>query len=332
MLGDLPVRLTGSYSFYEIPGYSRYAIAFDGRVLNKQTKEFLTGSVNPDGYVNYRLTGDDSVVFTWGRHRLLGYVFLHPGVDISNLVINHKNGIKGDDRLENLELVTYQENTEHAGLFGLTEKCLPISVRDIDTGAVVEFASIIECARSLGMTKDAISYRVKNGDRRIFPERKQYRLSRIKTPWYIPSDIDCELKRNGKAKGVLVRRVLTGEVKEFDKLTDLSEAFNIPLPTLTLWLSAKNQPVLPGFIQLKWCFDKTPWRCVQDPILELGQYTGTKPVKVMNEKTGEEKVYISASECAKDKQLSPTALNYRLKSKGQTVFSDNCRYGYYPFN
>lgn len=38
------------------------------------------------------------------------------------LVINHINGIKTDNKIENLELVTYSENTRHAIATGLKEK------------------------------------------------------------------------------------------------------------------------------------------------------------------------------------------------------------------
>lgn len=327
---DLPVHSPESSQLYEIPGYSRYAVTLDGQVWNREMKIFLEGSRNPDGYVNFRLTGDDGVVLTWGRHRLLGYVFMHPGIPIDNLVVNHKNGIKGYDKLYNLEWTTYQGNAEHAGATGLTEKCSPISVRDIDTGEIQKFPSIVECARCYGLTKDAVNYRVKIGERRIFPERKQYRLTHSDSPWYIPEDIDRELLSNGTSKRVLIRDVLKNEVKEYDKLSDLSVAINVPLSTLTLWLSAVNQPVLPGFIQLKMGIDPHPWRQVHDPYLELGQYIGKKPVQVIHDETEETKVYSFATECAKEMKLSTTALNYRLKSNGQTVFSDGYRYGYYP--
>ncbi len=46
----------------------------------------------------------------WFTHRLVMLSFIGP----SALETNHKNGIKSDNRLENLEYVTHSENEHHA--------------------------------------------------------------------------------------------------------------------------------------------------------------------------------------------------------------------------
>lgn len=51
-------------------------------------------------------------------HRLVMAAFHGP----SPLEVNHKNGIKDDNRLENLEYVTPKQNGEHAALNGLTAR------------------------------------------------------------------------------------------------------------------------------------------------------------------------------------------------------------------
>lgn len=316
-------------NFRVIPDYSRYGIYSDGTVVYLPENRPLKGSVNPAGYVNYRITADSGVTKTWGRHRLLAATFKDPGIPIDNLTVNHVNGIKGDDRLENLEWVTYQGNQEHAGAMRLTEKCIPVSVRDIDTGQVVKYPSIIKCAQDLCLSKDAVNYRVKIGEQRIFPERKQYRAFHEDLPWYVPSDVDSDLLSNGVSKSVQARLVLTGEVYTFPRLTDLAERLNVSASTVSHWLTNPHQPVLPGMIQIKWTQDSTPWRIPKDPYLELDQNSNYTPVVVINPDTGNYWIFESAVECAHEAGLKTTALDYRLKSKGTKTFSDGYAYCYY---
>ena len=323
------IEVEGFSGFYEIPGYSRYAISRVGVVLKKDDGSIVKASRNPDGYFNQRIASDSGVRLTWGRHRLMSYVFKYPGEDYVDLVVNHKNGVKGDDWLDNLEWVTYQGNAEHAGSLGLTDKCLPIAVRDVDTGVVEKFPSIVECARAMGVSKDAINYRVKAGEYRIFPERKQYRVSHGDEPWYVSDNPEIELMQNGRARGVVVRYVKTGKILGFNRAIDLASHLSVSAASITKWINIPNQPVLPGFIQIKWDYDTTPWREVGDVILELEKFTGKKSVKVINDLTKTETIFTSGVECAAIMNLKPTALNYRLKSRGGQVFSDGYRYVYY---
>lgn len=329
MSNNNPIESTRLPGYFEISGFSRYVVNPSGEVLNIRNLKTLNGSFNPAGYKNFRLIGDDRKTLTWGRHRLLAFVFKHPGKDISALVVNHDNGIKGDDRLDNLEWVTEQGNVEHAGRTGLSNKCLPISVRDADTGIVTDYPSIMEYARISGLSKDAVNYRVRIGGGRVFPERKQYRYSRIKRPWYVPIDIDREVKKNGTSKSVMIRHLLTMEVREFGKLSQLAKVLDVSPSVITGWISQKDQPVLPGFIQMKWSYDPAPWRFVEDIHAEYQNFTSQRCVVILEAATGIETIFLTARKCAMSQGISPTALDYRLKSNGKTVFKDGFSYRYY---
>lgn len=311
--------------FYEIPGYKLYGLSRDGRVFNRESSSFLSGSLNPAGYKNFRLKDDTGYTMTWGIHRLLLFVFKRHSLRITNLVGNHIDGVKSNNSLENLEWTTYRENAEHAGMHGLTTKCQPISTRDVKTGIIENFPSIAACARKYGVTKDTINYRVKSGEDKIFPDNRRYRNSQSTEPW--PQDSD---KLNtGTAKGILVRDVITKTVTEFNKISDFAEYIKVPQSTISLWLNNTSQPVLPGLIQIKLKSDNAEWRHIENPLLELEEYTKKKCVVVINDSTLEERYFTSAIECAKEFNLSATCLNFRLKFKGERVWKDGFRYLYY---
>lgn len=311
-----------------IPGYSNYLINEDGQVYNCKKQTFLQGSQNPDGYINVRITDDGGYVKTWGLHRLLGFVFLPFEGSIEDLVINHKDGVKWNNRLDNLEWVTYQGNAEHAGREGLSSKCTPVLVRCTESGEVTAYPSAIECARQLGFTKDAVLYRIRSKGQRVFPERKQYMAANCDESWLVPDSIEDALRENGRSNAVLVRYLLDDDyVAEIKDQFTLSKLLDVSQATITGWLSREGQPVLPGFIQLQMASNKAEWREVGDLYLELEKTTGKRAVVAWNDHLVDK--YTSAAECAVDSGLSPTALNYRLSSKGEKVFSDGRRYAYY---
>ena len=315
-------------NFKAIPGYSNYLINEQGQVYNCKKKTFLQGSQNPDGYINVRITDDDGNIKTWGLHRLLGFVFLPYEGSIDDLVINHKDGVKWNNCLTNLEWVTYQGNAEHAGKEGLSSKCIPMLVRCADSGEVTSYPSVIECARQHGFTKDAMIYRIRSKGQRVFPERKQYMASNCDESWLVPESVEKALLENGRSNAVLVRYLLDdGYVAEVKDQSTLAKMLDVSQATITSWLSKENQPVLPYFIQIKLASDQTAWREVDDIYLELEKTTGKRCVVMFNQDIIER--YTSAAECAVENNLSPTALNYRLSTKGQKVFKDGMRYAYY---
>ncbi len=90
----------------------RYVAYSDGRIQNATTGRFLRPGTMSKGYLTVQLY--DGSKPKKGRsflvHRLIAEAFLGP----SALQINHKNGDKKDNNLENLEYVTGSENCRHS--------------------------------------------------------------------------------------------------------------------------------------------------------------------------------------------------------------------------
>lgn len=67
-------------------------------------------SINADGYCVCSFSKKKLYV-----HRLVSEAFLdEPEYIMAKQTVNHKNGIKSDNRVENLEWATYQKNSSHA--------------------------------------------------------------------------------------------------------------------------------------------------------------------------------------------------------------------------
>ena len=306
--------------FRMLVGYSRYRINVYGAVYNQLDDRWLSGSTNPDGYVNFRLTDDNGNTTTFGRHRLLALLFLAPP-DSSDAIVNHRNGIKGDDRIDNLEWTTYQGNIEHAGAMGLTEKCRPVSTRNPITEAVTHYPSAAEAARDLGISKDAMLWRLGNEEERIYPEGLQYRLRDDDRPW-----ATALTSKFGRAQATMVRDIHTGLVRRFDSQSEVAKFLGVSLSTVNVMASTVDQQLLCGHYLLKLESDERPWREAVDPLAETKR---TRAVVAIEDQTGVETIFASAKECAEARGLLTTTLNERLKSNGTKLFKDGYRYRYY---
>lgn len=76
--------------------------------------------------------------------------------------------------------------------------------------------------------------------------------------------------------------------------------------------------------------DKKNWRIIDDIYLEIESMDNSiRVIKVINDSTKKEHIFLSAIECARCCGILPTTLNWRLKSKGSIVYKDGYRYGYY---
>lgn len=134
---------------------THYAVSNLGRVRNLQSMKIIKGTLRADGYVGCSI-GLVHVIVVEAFIREL-----KPDEDI-----NHVNGIKTDNRIENLQIVSHQENMRRAAEQG---KCGAKKVGrfDKDNNLIKTYNSASEAARDLDIlpssTRNIINYR--NGKR-----------------------------------------------------------------------------------------------------------------------------------------------------------------------
>tara|TARA_R110002126_G_scaffold43613_3_gene125124 strand:+ start:66 stop:554 length:489 start_codon:yes stop_codon:yes gene_type:complete len=101
----------------DIIGYPNYEIFSDGRILSfKRYKEgrFLKPWINKEGYYRVGLCKNGKPK-KQTIHRLLMQNF-KPDEWNENLCVDHKNRIRTDNSLENLKMVTHQQNLQNVGI------------------------------------------------------------------------------------------------------------------------------------------------------------------------------------------------------------------------
>lgn len=126
VIDGVPVR--------DLPGLEgRYAASIDGRIWAYAKEQpfpgrsrgrtyaarWLRATQSPNGYLLFctLLNGKRHMRTV---HRAIAEAWMHHP-DAASLHINHRNGIKTDNRVENLEWVTPAENTSHAHSTGLVD-------------------------------------------------------------------------------------------------------------------------------------------------------------------------------------------------------------------
>lgn len=153
--------------------YNKYILHDDGSLISKARvvrsryktrrvdEKIMKQQKGNTGYLFYRLYDDDGKPLNKFVHRLIAENYIdNPH---NKPCVNHKNGIKTDNRKENLEWVTHKENTQHAirtGLHKLSEYPKgekPVLQYDKKGNFIKEWCSTMDIQRELDIYNSNIS-------------------------------------------------------------------------------------------------------------------------------------------------------------------------------
>lgn len=170
-----------------VPGFTRYAVAANGEVINVLDLKPVNTSFNRVGYLTVfiydPLKAKNREI---GIHRLVALAWVKNPDNRKFYMVNHINGVKHDNRKENLEWVDYTGNLRHAFDNGLRTDNMPCRVRNVYTKEITEFTSISQASvfmgnNGLGGQKEKLVRRLKS---RLINGKYEFRLSSDDTPWF----------------------------------------------------------------------------------------------------------------------------------------------------
>lgn len=104
-----PPKPKSDSTFKTVKGFSKYEVSKSGSVRNKSTGKVLSPKTRWDGYSEVCLMTDDGKRSSQKVH-LLG-ARTHLGVP-KGKIVNHKDGLRENQNLKNLEVTSISENNK----------------------------------------------------------------------------------------------------------------------------------------------------------------------------------------------------------------------------
>ena len=169
-----------SETWKNIVGYNGYQVSNMGRVRthNKITSSKRFGRrVWKDRILQYKVKDEEKAYRTgyavdlWKNGkpksylvcRLVAYTFFDKDINDLSLTVNHIDGNRLNNQLENLEIVSLKDNIRHGFATGLYSTQKKVKLTDKE-GGFCEFRSMSEASRYLERNVGYVSAKLKKGE------------------------------------------------------------------------------------------------------------------------------------------------------------------------
>lgn len=93
--------------------------------------------------------------------RLVAFTFLNEDINNHQLTVNHIDGNRFNNNLDNLELITLKENIQHEFRTGLFKGQIKVKITDKETGTIIYPSSLSEGSRLIYKNVGYLSQKLK---------------------------------------------------------------------------------------------------------------------------------------------------------------------------
>ena len=213
-LVPIPDEFDDANDFWKHPIYDNYEANRNGVVRNVKHKKEL-GKLTNTGYLRIDAY-DKGKAKTYLKHRFIYECFFGLITD-PKLVIDHKNNIKTDNRLQNLQLISQSQNLKKENRKG--ENLPPIQLRaiNINSGVTSVYNSINKCCKDLDINIGSIM-RILDGTFNSATSKKDKNK-------YTFEKLNCETDTSSIK--VRATNIHTGESTEYSSISECCRSLGI---------------------------------------------------------------------------------------------------------
>ncbi len=233
----------GRSGFNRIPGFSAYEINREGLVYSCLTRKFLSPYKDGSGYLMFGVTPDIGKRTIVGMHRLKALAFLEFGPDVDLLDVNHKDGRKDNNEIENLEWSSRKQNCIHAYSTGLRTDNISVLVKNIQNNEVTEYYSYSDCGLKLGISDGTVAIRCGSMGQKLYPPGLLFCKKSEFNGW--PNIDESYHNSFGCAQSVVLEK--DSEILRFKSIGKASKYLGIPSSKLRYWLITQPNITYNGF-------------------------------------------------------------------------------------